>query len=363
MRPYLSRMNLKTMFFRAYPTRIVVSVLALTLLTGCAARTSNVATSNPTKTAVAIPTYNSLSGRPGSDGPVLVVKVDDTTQAHPQIGLDSADVVYIEQVEGGLTRLAAVFSSSIPARIGPVRSARISDIDLISQYGHVAFAYSGAQTKMLPVIANANLENLGAQRESEKFYPRDLTRTAPVNLVLRADLLMARLANDNVAIATSKTLGWSFGSKPLGGKILTSVKLIWPSNSYSATWSTGEQRWLLFHAGSPDLADDGKQLGPTTLVIQTVSITNSIYHDKVGGITPFSATIGSGTGFILRDGESFPATWSRPSSTEGTTWTGLDGQPISFARGQVWVAMVATAPEFTYPAPPTPASPSATSTK
>ena len=60
------------------------------------------------------PTYNSLSGREGSDGEILVVKIDDTTQAHPQIGLEDADVVYIEQVEGGLTRLAAVFSSVIP---------------------------------------------------------------------------------------------------------------------------------------------------------------------------------------------------------------------------------------------------------
>ena len=81
--------------------------------------------------------------------------------AHPQIGLEDADVVYIEQVEGGLTRLAAVFSSTIPVRIGPVRSARISDIDILSQYGRVAFAYSGAQRKLLPVITAANLQDLG----------------------------------------------------------------------------------------------------------------------------------------------------------------------------------------------------------
>lgn len=81
---------------------------------------------------------NSLTGIEGVDGPVLVVKIDDTTFAHPQVGLKSADVVYIEQVEGGLTRLAAVFSSNIPALIGPVRSARISDIELLAQYGKSA---------------------------------------------------------------------------------------------------------------------------------------------------------------------------------------------------------------------------------
>jgi hypothetical protein len=291
------------------------------------------------------------------------VKIDDTRQAHPQIGLDSADIVYIEQVEGGLTRLAAVFSSTIPAHIGPVRSARISDIDLLAQYGHVAFAYSGAQTKLLPVIAAANLQNLGAQRESATIYPRDLTRSAPVDLVLRADLLMQKLKAEAVAIDISKKMGWNFGIAPAGGKIVLSVMMKWPANSYSARWSDVESRWLLFHSGTPDLSADGKQLGPTTLVIQKVAIIDSIYHDKVGGVTPFSTTIGSGTGFILRDGKVFDALWSRPSAQAGTTWTSTDGSPITFAAGQIWVALLDSAPQFTFPSPPASASASATPTK
>jgi hypothetical protein len=64
----------------------------------------------------------------------LAVKIYDTAQAHPQAGLEDADIVYIEQVEGGLTRLAAIFSSTIPKVVGPVRSARISDIEILEQY-------------------------------------------------------------------------------------------------------------------------------------------------------------------------------------------------------------------------------------
>ena len=74
------------------------------------------------------------------------------------------------------------------------------------------------------------------------------------------------------------------------------MHLSWPANSYDAHWSTKENRWLLDHSRTPDLAASGIQLGPKTLVIQNVSITDSIYKDKVGGITPFSATIGTGTG-------------------------------------------------------------------
>lgn len=337
---------------------MVAIVVSLFALTSCASVKKTLHISSPSTPLVV--TYNSISGRVGTDGPVLVVKVDDTTQAHPQIGLDKADLVYIEEVEGGLTRLAAVFSSVIPNQIGPVRSARISDMDLLAQYGHVAFAYSGAQTKLLPVIASANLENLGAQRESATLYTRDESRFAPVNLILRADLLMAQVVGRNISI--SKKMGWTFGSTPAGGQPVLSVKLKWPANNYGAIWSPSESRWLLLHAGSPDLAADGGQLGPTTLVIQMISITPSQYHDKFGGVTPFSATIGSGTGYVLRNGLSFAAKWSRPDAASGTSWTMPDGSPIPFAGGQVWVALTDSPPVFTLPPSPS-ASASPTPTK
>ena len=96
---------------------------------------------------------NLFNGLPGENNQILVVKIDDTKIAHPQIGIADADIVYVEQVESGLTRLAAIFSSKLPPLIGPVRSARISDIELLAQFGRVGFAYSGAQSKLRPVLA------------------------------------------------------------------------------------------------------------------------------------------------------------------------------------------------------------------
>ena len=291
--------------------------------------------------------FNSISGLPGADGPVLVVKIDDTRQAHPQIGLEDADIVYIEQVEGGLTRLAAVFSSKIPTRIGPVRSARISDIELLEQYGRVAFSYSGAQKKMRPVIDEANLEDLGAQNHSSTIYTTDPNRIQPYAMVLRADLLMQFVKEKNFSIAHSKSMGWEFGGAPDGGVKVESVHLSWPASSYDAHWSDSEDRWLLDHSYQPDLSESGEQLGAKTLVIQLVSITDSIYKDKVGGVTPFSATVGEGRGFILRDGKSYEAQWSRPDAASGTTWKTLSGEKIAFAKGQIWVALTDKEPVFT----------------
>ena len=172
---------------------------------------------------------NSLSGRIGSDGPILVVKIDDTPAAHPQAGLEDADIVYIEQVEGGLTRLAAVFSSKIPDVVGPVRSARISDIELLEQFGRVAFAYSGAQSKLLPVIAQANLENLGAQRQGRDIYTNDPARLAPTAMMLQAKTLMDKVATQGSSIAISKNMGWNFGDTRslLANSFSTGNKSFW----------------------------------------------------------------------------------------------------------------------------------------
>lgn len=298
------------------------------------------------------PTYNSLSGREGSDGEILVVKIDDTVSARPQIGIDRADVVYIEQVEGGLTRLAAVFSSEIPTLIGPVRSARISDIDILAQYGRVVFAYSGAQGKMLPVISAANLNDYGAQRQSPTIYTRDEARTSPTDMVLRADLLLEKVRSDGREIAQSRSVGWNFGDAPAGGIAITGAEINWPTASYELTWSAAEERWLISNNGVANMSASGTQHGPTTFVIQLVEILPSEYGDKFGGVTPFSKTVGSGTGYVLRDGKYFSATWSRPDELSGTTWRALDGSEIAFARGQVWIALTEKNPQFTLDSAP-----------
>ena len=330
-------MNLSLMFSR----RSIILGLILGLLI---AGGSVISTTTTKKTNT-----NVLSGREGVNGPVLVVKIDDTTQAHPQVGLEDADIVYIEQVEGGLTRLAAVFSSTIPQRIGPVRSARISDIEILSQFGRVAFAYSGAQRRLLDVIAQANLQDLGAQRQSPTIYTTDPNRIPPYAMVLRADLLMEKIIEKNYVIDSAKSIGFEFGDLPEGGVPTESAVMHWPAARYSATWSEEQSRWLLSHNNSLDVAESGVVLGPTTLVIQMVSITPSEYKDKVGGVTPFSQTVGTGKAYVLRDGQRFVTTWSRASSEVGTTFTLPDGTVMQFDPGQIWIALTDREPDFTSP--------------
>ena len=300
-----------------------------------------------TLTACGNKPLSTLSGKEVPPGPVIAVKIDDTDEAHPQIGIDKADIVFIEQVEGGLVRLAAIFSSEIPNSIGPVRSARISDIDLLSQFGKIAFFYSGAQSKFLPVLRQANLFDLGAEHESPKLYTRDKTRVAPYDMVLSGEQLQSRIKHLDVAKADS--IGWKFGKLNTTGTSIDSVKVRWPAANYKAIWNGSG--WQLYHNGKIDITSDGVNLTPKTFLIQKVVITDSIYHDKVGGITPLSATIGEGKGWVLRDGIAIEATWNRPTATSGTTWQDAKGVQINFAKGQTWVALTDQEPEFSVAAP------------
>ena len=290
---------------------------------------------------------SSLTGLQGADREVLVVKLDDTTFAHPQVGLAEADVIYIEQVEGGLTRLAAIFSSRYPGIVGPVRSARISDIELLSQYGKVGFAYSGAQRALLPVIASANLFDVGANKFGPQYYANDPSRIAPYAMMVKVPELLEEAKKREMSFAVAAPMGWSFGD-PSDQRIpIKSVHISWPASSYDASWSDGENRWLLNHNGNIDTDDRGYVLGPKTLVIQLVSITDSIYHDKVGGVTPFSATVGEGKCYLLRDGGYLPCLWSRSSAESGTTFTDLAGEELYFDKGQIWFALTSKEPLFT----------------
>ncbi|MFM1952492.1 MAG: hypothetical protein RJA33_1286 [Actinomycetota bacterium] len=295
---------------------------------------------------VAATEVHSLTGVEGVDGPVLVVKLDDTKFAHPQVGLRDADVVYIEQVEGGLTRLAAVFSSKIPEIVGPIRSARISDIELMAQYGKVAFAYSGAQSKLMPVINAANIHDSGAMKYGPSFYLDDAARRAPYAMMLKSRELFTKVNAERRDISISKPMGWVFGDAPEGLRSFESVHISWPASSYDAQWSPEESRWLLSHSGTPNFDNTGYQLGPKTLVIQMVSITDSIYKDKVGGVTPFTATVGSGRCYLLRDGGVKECLWERSDELGGTVFTDLIGNELSFDKGQIWFALASKEPLF-----------------
>jgi hypothetical protein len=301
---------------------------------------------------------HSLTGLPGVEAPVFVVKIDDTTPAHPQVGVGQADVVYIEQVEGGLTRLAAVFSSHIPTFVGPVRSARISDIDLLAQFGRVAFAYSGAQSKFLPVLAAANILDVGAMHYGPKFYFNSSDRTPPYAMLLRFSELISEMETRSAQTVNSKSIGFTFSATPPDSAesfAFTEVTMRWPAARYVAKWSAQNSKFDLLHNGNADIDESGINVGPENILIQLVSVTDSEYKDKVGGVTPFIQTVGNGSCYLLRDGRAHKCLWSRSAPESPTLITDSTGKALAFTPGRTWVALVATETEFLGKSAPSPA--------
>ena len=291
---------------------------------------------------------NFFTGLAGENKQILVVKIDDTNAAHPQIGVEDADLVYVEQVEGGLTRLAAIYTSKLPPLIGPIRSARISDIELLAQFGRVGFAYSGAQSKMRPVIAEANLENLSAERNPPSIYGKDPNRIGPVDMILKPELLLERAnANPKIRIETATASVFAFGDAPKGETNTAIAKIKWPSAKYELRWDSANEKWLIYFNEKPNMAANGEHLYADTAIIQIVSITPSIYGDKFGEITPFSKTTGSGKAVMLRDGFSYQISWQRNLETDVTTWKSEDGDVANFKPGRTWIFLTDKAPVLT----------------
>ena len=273
---------------------------------------------------------------------MLAVKVDNTAKAQPQVGVDAADVVYVEEVEGGLTRLAAVFSTSYPKAVGPVRSARISDIQLLRQYGSVGLVYSGSQRAMVAPLERSDLTLLSLDAGSRGFR-RAADRPAPYNVIADLGVLRQR-AGDGVSTPTA--VGYRFGPAPTGGRAASSATVRWPAARLRATWSSAQRRWLVAMGDRPSRTPGGRQLGPTTLVVQRVDVVASPYRDVNRNVTPDSRTVGSGTALVLRDGRVYDARWARPSDAAPTSYT-IGGRPAVFAAGQVWVALVGASREVT----------------
>lgn len=270
-------------------------------------------------------------------GPVLAVKLDNTRNAQPHAGLHQADIVYIEEVEYGITRLAAVFADDVPERIGPVRSARITDIDLLAQYGSPAFSFSGVQSKMWPVIASSPLIDISPNKAAFA-YQRDFSRRAPYNYFLDGTKGLEAAPDASI----ERDIGFVFdASPPPDGKVGLSARVEWPAASAAFRYDQASRLYLVDlndQRAQAEEHEDGQRAA--TVVIQYVEQNPSQFFDKGGGNTPHAETIGKGRAIILRDGLRYNARWQRPDADSGTTFTTRDGAPLTFKPGQVWVALV-----------------------
>jgi hypothetical protein len=279
------------------------------------------------------PPVSPFTGLPTDLGaPVLGVKIDNAAVARPQSGLALADLVYVEPVEGGLSRLLAVYQSQAPSVVGPVRSARMSDVQLLANFGRPALAFSGAAPEVGGLVARAPVLDVSAVTRPSG-YRRDPRRSIPHNLYGDANLLRQ-------GGAPPRDIGFRFGPPPPGGRPVPETEVRYPATAVGVQWVPADARWVITMDGAPLTADAGPRPSAATVVLQRVSVRATAVRDATGSPSPFAATVGDGAVVVLRDGLAFTGTWSRPAPDAITTFTLPDGSPLTFAPGPVWVVLV-----------------------
>jgi len=275
--------------------------------------------------------------------PVLVVKIDNAPKARPQIGLNQADVVFEEGVEGGITRFAALFHSEGSKPVGPVRSARSTDIRLISALRHPLFAYSGANATFQRYVHEAPLVDVGFDAHSDRYH-RDTARPSPYNLFSETDKLFD-LAPDG-AVPPPALFAWrSPGAAPSGpdARAVSRARLWWQASKYTEAiwdWDVTAKGWRRTQNGEAHIDAAGKQVTPANVVVQFVTYHDTDQVDSTGTAVPEADVVGQGDAWVLTGGMLIPCRWSKASDTDITRYTDASGAEVKLTPGKTWVELV-----------------------
>ncbi|HET6877986.1 MAG TPA: DUF3048 domain-containing protein [Jatrophihabitans sp.] len=277
--------------------------------------------------------------------PTIAVKIDDTEAGRPQIGIDQADIVYVEAVEGGLTRLAAIFGTHKPKAVGYVRSTRPSDPDMLLQYGKITEAFSGGAHDSLPRLRRSGI-NAWSQDSGKPYYHR-----APhpgdhgyVNVVLNVRKVAA-----HVKTPRPHSIGWTF-SKSLAG-VGKSSRALHIHTTVTGSYTHGTavdfrydaklHKYVRYIDGRRQYAADHKPIAATNVVVQYCTVKSHPQDtDIAGNPSQFTYTVGKGKVLVFRNGRRIDGTWSRPKLSAGTVFRTAKGHPLPLAPGNTWVVLV-----------------------
>jgi hypothetical protein len=275
--------------------------------------------------------------------PTIAVKIDDTAPGRPQVGINKADIVYVEAVEGGLTRLAAIFGTYHPKAVGYVRSTRPSDPDLLRQYGKITEAYSGGAHDSLPRLYRSGIRSWSNDAGAGFYTRRPRAASSYINLVLNVNGVASIVKTPH-----PHNIDWTF-SRHLTG--------LHPTKGYTVrtevTGSYAHGTPVVFHY-SPKLhkyvryidgvrqwSSSGHPVAARNVIVQECFVHSHPRDTDVNGNpSQFTYTVGHGKAVIFRGGHRVDGTWHRHSVKDGTTWRAKNGKRIPLAPGNTWIILV-----------------------
>jgi len=265
--------------------------------------------------------------------PAAVVKIDNGPGSSPQTGLDKADIVYEEPVEGGVTRFAAVFHSQA-TEVGPVRSGRTTDIGILNGFDNPLYLYSGANAVTDSLLRNQEtVQNRNAATSSG--YWRNKTRRAPSNLY--SDLSRHWASSDKTEPPAQ--FEYRSANESAEGTKADSIQINYRANNVA--WEWDGTSYLRSQKSKPHTAANGKQLEAKNVVVVETEEKATGMVDGSGATVPEYIFVGSNKATVFTDGKKIEGTWTRPSLADAATLTTSSGEVIELTAGQTWVEVIA----------------------
>jgi hypothetical protein len=283
-----------------------------------------------------------LIGVPGRfegriDRPALMVKIDNVPNARPHAGLRQADIVIEEPVEGNFTRLAAVFHSRDASLLGPVRSARTSDLELFPLFGRVIFASSGGNAGVIPQIQGADVVDIGDHVSGAPYY-RIGGRSAPHNLFTSTGALYAAAPEQPQPPRQVFKYRKPKDKLPRSAFRLSGVALRFGGGEISRFhWDPDAQNWPRSAFGAPHVDANGQRIAPKNVVVLEVDYD---YSNQLGRSVPHAVVTGRGPALVLTAGKAIRGTWVRPTLLHPLRLVMPGGKrQIALTRGQTFIEL------------------------
>ena len=338
---------------KSAPRIFIFGLAAVFALSSCGSNDG--AGSGSDSPEVVTPAIWSLTGLAGPDDaqlkPIVVVKVENNSIVRPQTGLDHADLIFEELVEGGASRFAAVFQSDIPDEVGPVRSVRHVDVSLASPIADI-FVFSGGAKKTMKYLGLELPTAVSQVTEGAPGMNRKPGVSAPNNLFLDTKQMLAAVAQSDTpssgffvpapvsAASPAPSSSASAGPAPVG-KAVSTVEVAFSTLAEpNWKWNATDKLWMRSEGTKPFTNKDGSLFGTNNLVIIEIREVDAGYKGSTGGYVPRSVTSGSGRAWVLSNGKAVEVKWNKPTVASQMELSDTNGNPFTMPTGRTWVELL-----------------------
>jgi hypothetical protein len=307
----------------------------------------------PTTTTVTVPTIDvsaSINGLLAKDElvdrRVVAVKIDNHPRARPQVVLNEADVVYETLVEGGITRFIALYQTADFEKVGPNRSGRVTDSDLVKQLDAV-FQISGAQQWVKNIY---RADGIHVLYDNGVTTYRDKSRPAPHNLFTSTFRIRETADSRNWSDENPGNM-FVFGDAPGSGVVATNISMSFSSGP-NANWEWDGETYLRSNGSSAhqtiNIDGDKEQVEADLLV--ALKVREFIARNPAGSGTslPTADTVGTGEAIVFYNGEVVGGTWTREAVTDMFTLTNEDGSAMVIPPGRIWISLIPNTESVTW---------------